>query len=81
MASGVPVISSNVTSLPEVLGESALYFSPDKPQELADQLVKIIKDDLLKNRLIESGFKQAENYSWEQTAKNTLEIYKKFDNK
>lgn len=75
MKHGAPVASSNATCLPEVLGDAALYFDPANPQEMADQVHKILVDKKLRNELIKKGAQQAARYSWQKMAKETLAIY------
>ncbi|PJZ56259.1 glycosyltransferase family 4 protein [Leptospira barantonii] len=75
-ACGCPVISSDATVMPEILGDSVSYFSPDKP----DQLEKLLKD-FLKGRnygktWITKGKKNSARFSWKKAAQETLEVYK-----
>ena len=77
MACGTPVISSNTTSLPEILGNAAIYFNPNSSKEMAKKIKLVLTDKKLYNELIEKGFKQVEKYSWEKMGKETMEIYRK----
>lgn len=77
MRCGTPVISSDRTSLPEILGDAAAYFDPDKPEEIAAKIHLVMSDKKLYNGLIEKGFKQAEKYSWDKMGKETMEVYEK----
>lgn len=77
MAKGCPVISSDQSSMPEVLGEAALYFNPYKKEEIKKTLEKIINTPELRSRLKDLGFKQVRKYSWWECARQTLEIYHK----
>lgn len=77
MACGAPVAASNVSCIPEVLGDAAEYFDPYSPENMAEAILKIIKNNKLKSDLRAQGFKQAQKYSWAQMAKQTLELYKK----
>ena len=72
---GCPVVSSNTSSLPEVLADSALFFDPNKAQELAEQLHLVLTNTDLKQSLIAKGFKNAERFSWQKCAEQTLSIY------
>lgn len=74
---GTPVVTSNVSSLPEVVGDAALLINPQSPGEIADALKNILTNPKLKNDLIKCGFKQAEKFQWEKTAQKTLQIYRK----
>jgi len=75
MAKGCPVVSSNQSSLPEVLGEAAIYFDPHKKEEIKKALEKIIKKPEIRSRLKDLGFEQVRKYSWWECARQTLEIY------
>lgn len=76
MACGVPVIASNVTSLPEVLGDSALLCNPDNIYELASFIIEVIENSRLRQILINRGFSKASSLNWNKTAANTIKIYK-----
>ena len=75
MACGTPVICSNSSSLPEVVGDAALLCDPTDELALADALIRIVSDTDLQNMLRERGLKQAAKFSWERTAKETLAVY------
>lgn len=75
MACGTPVASSNTTSLPEVLGDAAIYFDPQNPEEMAEKIKLVLTDKKLYNELVKKGFKQIEKYSWEKMGRETMEVY------
>lgn len=75
MASGVPVIASNVTSIPEILGDSALLCNPFDIDALGEALFSVLWDDSLRKDLILKGFKKSSSLTWENTAKETLKAY------
>jgi len=75
MACGTPVVSTNTTSLPEVLGEAAEYFNPNNTDEITEKMAKVLINKSLANELINKGYQQARKYKWENCAKKTLEIY------
>jgi glycosyltransferase involved in cell wall biosynthesis len=75
MAKGCPVISSNRTSLPEVLGDAALYFDPSKEEEIAAKAKGVAADDELRIELIRRGYERAKKYSWWECGRQTWEIY------
>ena len=79
MACGCPVISSDSSSLPEVVGEAAIKISPHDIEGLAGALEKILTDRELREDLVAKGATQAARFSWKQTAKKTLEIYKEVE--
>lgn len=64
----VPVITSNVTSMPEVAGNAALLVDPFSADSIKEAMMKIYKDEILRNQLIANGRKQRENFSWDKTA-------------
>lgn len=70
-----PVISSNATCLPEVLGDAAEYFDPNCPREIAAAMKKIVTDQSLRSTLVAKGLERVERFSWDQMAKETLHIY------
>ena len=74
MARGVPVISSDSSSLPEVAGDAALYFDPYKPEELADRLVKVV-DNEVSERMKKRGLERAKKFSWRSTLKGIYSAY------
>jgi len=73
-ASGVPVVTSNVTSMPEVAGKAALIVNPYKTLEIASALSQIIHKPKLRDDLIYAGKKRALKFNWEITGQQTLEI-------
>jgi glycosyltransferase involved in cell wall biosynthesis len=74
--SGAPVICANNSSLPEVAEEAALYFEPKNYSDLSAQIKKVLDDPELRQELIERGIAQAQKFSWERCAKETLEYLK-----
>ena len=73
-ASGVPVVTSNVTSMPEVAGKAALIVNPYKNLEIASALSQIINKPKLRSDLIYAGKKRALKFNWEDTGKETLNV-------
>lgn len=76
-ASGVPVITSTVTSLPEVAGEAALLVNPRNVSEISDAMGKIAQDETLRRELIAKGSEQYKKFSWDKTARETLAVLTK----
>ncbi len=74
MACGTPVIASNRTAFPEILGEAALLVDPSNLAELSNALQKIIKDKRLANQLHERGLAHAAKFSWDETAQKTQSL-------
>lgn len=75
MAAGTPVLSSNATSLPEVVGSAALLFSPRDPNSLVEQLVRLLHEPGLREELGRRGAARAQAFTWERTARETLAVY------
>lgn len=75
MQAGLPVVSSNKSSLPEVYGNAALYFDPLNPKEIADKIKLVLSDSKIREKLVERGRIQAKKYSWKKTAEETLKLY------
>lgn len=74
---GTPVICSNITSLPEIAGEAGYYFDPYDIDNMVEVILKALNDSYEnKKRRINLGFERTNKFSWEETAKRTLEIYK-----
>jgi glycosyltransferase involved in cell wall biosynthesis len=75
MASGTPVIASNISSLPEIAGDAALLFAPDDVDALAKAIHEILTSPTAAATLRERGLKQAAGFTWERTAQETARIY------
>ncbi len=75
MSVGLPVIAANSSCLPEVYGQSALFFDPDDVQDLIKKISLIMNDSSLRKDMIEKGYRQAKKYSWAKMAQQTWEIY------
>ncbi len=78
---GTSVASTNTSSMPEVLGESALYFEPDNHQEMANQIIRIFNEANTKKILLDKAKLNITRFSWEKCAEQTLEIYQNINNK
>jgi glycosyltransferase involved in cell wall biosynthesis len=74
MASGVPALTSNTTSLPEIAGEAALLVDPHEADAITKGIEKITQDSALRNELIEKGLKQARLFSWDNVASKVQTI-------
>jgi glycosyltransferase involved in cell wall biosynthesis len=75
MACGAPVVASNTSSLPEVVGDAAILINPENVFDIARGIRDVLLDDALRQSLIRRGRQQASRFSWEQTARQVLEIY------
>ncbi len=70
----VPVVTSNISSLPEVAGEAAILVNPESVEEIAAGIIKAIET---RKSLIPAGQTRAKRFSWKKTAQETLEFYQK----
>jgi glycosyltransferase involved in cell wall biosynthesis len=75
MACGAPVITSNVSSLPEVAGDAALLVDPASVRELTEAMAVVLEDEELRTSLQSKGPRQAAKFSWERAARETLAVY------
>ena len=75
MACGTPVVTSNVTSLPEVVGDAALTIDPTDEAALATAIRQALTDEPLRAHLRTVGLARAAGFSWERTAAETLGVY------
>ena len=75
MACGTPVLSARTSAMPEILGNAPLYFDPYNISDIANKIEKLIDDNKLQSELSKRGLEQVKKYSWEKTAKETLEVY------
>jgi len=76
MAHGLPVVCSNATCLPEILGQATVYFDALNPQDMAEKINQVLGDKSLSRTLVKEGFEQIKKYSWQKMAQETLQIYK-----
>ena len=76
MACGAPVVTSNVSSLPEVVGDAAVLVNPENVFDIARGIRDVLLDERLRAGLIRRGREQAARFSWSRTARQVLEIYK-----
>ncbi len=75
MGCGVPVITSGISSLPEIVGEAALLVDPMSVQEISDAMVKMASSGSLRDDLRRKGLEQAAKFRWKNTAQQTLDVY------
>jgi glycosyltransferase involved in cell wall biosynthesis len=75
MACGTPVVTSDVSSLPEVTGGAALLIDPNDERALAAALIEIVSDERLRAELREKGIAQAKKFTWREAAEKTLSLY------
>ncbi|MFW6025682.1 MAG: glycosyltransferase family 4 protein [Candidatus Woesearchaeota archaeon] len=75
-ACGCPVLTSNVTSMPEVAGYGAHIVNPYSEKEIAEGMEKILNDKKYREELIKKGFENVKRFSWEKTARDILKVCK-----
>ncbi len=75
MSAGIPVVSSNATCLPEILGDAALYFPPDDVEAMATAMERGYSDERFRAELIAKGREQVKTYSWAAMARSILNLY------
>ena len=75
MACGTPVITSDRSSMPEVVGDAAILVDPEDRASLADAMVRVMAEPALSEDLRERGLKQVQRFSWEETARLTVRVY------
>jgi len=76
MASGTPVVTSNISSLPEVAGDAAVLVDPHFPQAIADGIYTVLTDESVRRTLRQKGLARAAQFSWEQSVRRVLGIYR-----
>ena len=78
MSCGTPVITSNTTSLPEVVAEAGIMIDPYDSDSLGNKMYEILTNNSLRNNLVEKGIKQAKLFTWDKAAKDTYKVYETF---
>lgn len=77
MSFDCPVVCSNTSSIPEVVGDAALMFDPLSPKHMAQAIGVAVTDQVMRHRLIERGRERVKQFSWAACARQTLSVYKK----
>ncbi|MFQ5707896.1 MAG: glycosyltransferase family 4 protein [bacterium] len=77
MSYGTPVIGSNTTSIPEVIGDAGLLANPDDPNDIAQKIYQIISDEATAQKLSRAGLQRCKQFTWKSVAKSTLNVYNK----
>lgn len=76
MTLNAPVVTSNTSSLPEVVGDAAILIDPQDPLQIAEAIIQVISNTHLRQSLIEKGKERVKIFSWEKTAQETLKAYR-----
>jgi glycosyltransferase involved in cell wall biosynthesis len=77
MACGTPVVTSNVTSLPEIAGDAAVVIDPANTRELIAAMMRVLTNEALAEELRQKGLARAGRFTWDETARQTLQVYKR----
>jgi glycosyltransferase involved in cell wall biosynthesis len=77
MACGTPVVTSNVSAIPEMVGDGALTVEPTDVGAISTAVYSILTDENLREELIEKGLQRVKLFSWAKTARETLGVYEK----
>jgi glycosyltransferase involved in cell wall biosynthesis len=77
MQCGVPVITSNTSSLPEVLGNAGIMIDPKNSSELENAMYSLYANEELRKHLSEKGMERAKLFSWQKCAEQTVDVYRK----
>lgn len=75
MSCGVPVVTSNVSSLPEIAGEAGFLVDPRQPETIARGIAAVLSDLQLQEQMQAKGYRQAQKFSWQRTAEETYRVY------
>lgn len=75
MACGTPVVTSNTSALPEVVGDAGIMVDPTRVDELADAMLRILRSPDLRCEMSAKGLERARTYTWEETARQTRKAY------
>ena len=75
MACGTPVVTSNITSLPEVVGDAGLLVDPYSTDEIAEAMWRVISDGNLRKTMVAKGLERARLFTWENSARTLLELF------
>ncbi len=78
MACGTPVIGSTASAVPEVMGDAGILVDPACTEEIADAVSRVLDDESLRENLVKKGLARAKLFTWERTARETLELYKEW---
>jgi glycosyltransferase involved in cell wall biosynthesis len=76
MACGIPVVTSDTSSLPEIVGDAGILVPPRDVGALHDSIWRVLNDEILRTELSTAGMSRAAMYSWEETARKTYEVYR-----
>lgn len=76
MACGTPVVAARACSLPEVVGEAGVLVDPHSPADIAGGMGRLLADEELRNYMIAKGYERARGFTWEEAARQTIDVYR-----
>ena len=76
MANGLPVVASNVASIPEVVGDAGLLYNPNDVEGMIRGINLIMNDNNIKTEMIKKGIKQSSNFTWEKSVEKLVNVYR-----
>jgi glycosyltransferase involved in cell wall biosynthesis len=76
MACGVPVITSDKSSLPEIVGDAGILINPEDTGEIREAIISVLDDGSLRRKMVRKGLKRAKQFSWKKCAEETLKLYR-----
>lgn len=79
-SAGLPVITSNVSSMPEVAGDAPMFVDPYNLADIKEKLDLVMNDKKLQEKLVKNGFERVKQFSWEKAAKQTAQVYRRLSN-
>ncbi len=79
MACGTPVVTSNTTSLPEVVGDAGIMIDPNDIESMSEMIYQVLTDSEFKNELVKKGIERSKLFNWDESARRTRDIYESFD--
>ena len=75
MASRLPIVASRSSALPEIAEDAAVYVAPGDPEDMADQIIRVLEDEDLQKNLVSAGEKRVRDFTWEKAAGESLDFY------
>ena len=76
MACDCPVVTANTGSCPEIAADAALYADPNDPDEIAEQVLRVLRDDILRQEMIRLGRERVKDFSWDRAGRMTIDIFR-----
>ncbi|MBV8282319.1 MAG: glycosyltransferase family 4 protein, partial [Candidatus Eremiobacteraeota bacterium] len=75
MACATPLVSSNISSIPEIAGDAALLVDPENPHEISEAVQRLLTDKTLRAELVSRGLMQVREFTWHRVAEMTLKVF------